>query len=82
MAHGLIDLLVENNFTLELLISTNPSELSRILAIDQEIAAIILTAANKKNQWMTRQRIILTVGTYPLEMIANCQGALKRAVAG
>ncbi|MFL6425814.1 MAG: hypothetical protein ACJ71R_19810, partial [Nitrososphaeraceae archaeon] len=48
LAHGLIDLLVENNFTLELLISTNPSELSRILAIDQEIAAIILTAANKK----------------------------------
>jgi hypothetical protein len=48
LAHVLIDLLVENNFTLELLISTNPSELSRILAIDQEIAAIILTAANKK----------------------------------
>jgi hypothetical protein len=82
LAHGLIDLLVENNFTLEMLISTNPSELSRILAIDQEIAAIVLTAANKKKPWMTRQRIILTVGIYPLDMIANCQGALKRAVTG
>jgi len=53
LAHDLIDLLVENNFTLELLISTNPSELSRILAIDQEIAAIIWLQQTRKKQWMT-----------------------------
>lgn len=46
---GLIDLLIENNFSLESLTNTNPSELSCILAIDQEVAAIIWNAANKKN---------------------------------
>ena len=49
LPYGLIDLLIENNFSLESLTNTNPSELSCILAIDQEVAAIIWNAANKKN---------------------------------
>jgi hypothetical protein len=50
LAFGLIELLVKNNYTLESLTNTNPSELSHVLAIDQEIAAIICAAANKKNK--------------------------------
>jgi hypothetical protein len=50
LAYGLIELLVKNNYTLDSLINTNPSELSGVLAIDQEIAAIICAAANKKNK--------------------------------
>ena len=50
LAYGLIELLVKNNYTLDSLINTNPSDLSRVLAIDQEIAAIICAAANKKNK--------------------------------
>ena len=46
---GLIDLLIANNFSLESLTNTNPAELSCILAIDQEVSAIIYNAANKKN---------------------------------
>ena len=49
LPYGLIDLLIENNFSLESLTNTNPSELSCILAIDQEVATIIWNAANKKN---------------------------------
>lgn len=41
LAYGLIELLVKNNYTLDLLINTDPSELSGLLAIDQEVAAII-----------------------------------------
>ena len=50
LAYGLIELLVKNNYTLDSLINTNPSELSSVLAIDQEIAAIICAAANRKNK--------------------------------
>jgi hypothetical protein len=50
LAYGLIELLVKNNYTLDSLINTDPSELSHILAIDQEIAAIICAAANKKKK--------------------------------
>jgi hypothetical protein len=50
LAYGLIELLVKNNYTLESLINTGPSELSCVLAIDQEVAAIICAAANKKNK--------------------------------
>jgi hypothetical protein len=39
LAFGLIELLVKNNYTLDSLINTNPSELSRVLAIDQELLA-------------------------------------------
>jgi hypothetical protein len=46
---GLIDSLIENNFSLESLTNTDPSELSNILAIDQEVAVIIRAAAKKKN---------------------------------
>jgi hypothetical protein len=49
LPYGLIDLLIENNFSVELLTNTNPSELSCILAIDQEVVKIICNAANKKN---------------------------------
>jgi hypothetical protein len=50
LAYGLIELLVKSNYSLESLINTEPSELSHVLAIDQEIAAIICAAANKKNK--------------------------------
>ena len=49
LPYGLIDLLIENKFSLESLTNTNPAELSCILAIDQEVSAIICNAANKKN---------------------------------
>jgi hypothetical protein len=49
IAHGLIDLLIKNKYTLPSLISTDPSELADILAIDQEVAKIICVAAKKKN---------------------------------
>ena len=50
LAYGLIEMLEKNNYTLESLINTEPSKLSRVLAIDEEIAAIICAAANKKNK--------------------------------
>jgi hypothetical protein len=49
LAYGLIELLVKNNYTLDSLINTTPSDLSRVLAIDQEVGAIICAAVNKKN---------------------------------
>jgi hypothetical protein len=49
LPYGLIDLLIDNNFTLDSLINANPSELSCILAIDQEVATIIWNAANMKD---------------------------------
>ena len=49
LPYGLIDLLIQNNFSVESLTNTNPSDLSCILAIDQEVATIIWNAANKKN---------------------------------
>jgi hypothetical protein len=49
LPYGLIDLLIQNNFSVESLTNTNPSDLSCILAIDQEVATIVLNAANKKN---------------------------------
>jgi hypothetical protein len=55
LAYGLIELLVKNNYTLDSLINTNPSDLSRVLAIDQEVAAIICAAVNKKNATMLSQ---------------------------
>ena len=48
LAHGLIELLVENNFTLESLIDTGSSELSKTLGIDQEVATLICKAAKNK----------------------------------
>jgi hypothetical protein len=50
LAYGLIEMLEKNNYTLESLINTEPSKLSHVLAIDEEIAAIICTVANKKNK--------------------------------
>ena len=40
LAQGLIQLLVENNFTLNSLLNTSPSELSKTLGIDQEVASM------------------------------------------
>jgi hypothetical protein len=44
----LMDLLIRNNFTTKTLRNTSSSELSKTLGIDQEVAAIICAAANKK----------------------------------
>jgi hypothetical protein len=48
LADGLIDLLIENNFTIQSLVKTNAFELSQILGIDVEVAAIICKEANKE----------------------------------
>jgi hypothetical protein len=48
LAQGLIQLLVENNFTLNSLLNTSPSELSKTLGIDQEVATLICKAAKNK----------------------------------
>ena len=50
LAHGLIELLVENDFTAESLMDTSSSELSKTLGIDQEIAALICKAAAKNKK--------------------------------
>src|SRR5919206_1209808 len=47
LPYGLIDLLINNNYTLPSLLNTDPSELSNILFIDQEVAAIICAAVKK-----------------------------------
>ena len=48
LAHGLIELLVENDFTVESLTDTSSSELSKTLGIDQEVATLICKAAKNK----------------------------------
>jgi len=48
LASGLIQLLVENNFTLQSLLNTSSSELSKTLGIDEEIARLICKAAKNK----------------------------------
>jgi hypothetical protein len=48
LAHGLIDLLIENNFTLKSLLSTSSSELSKTLCMDEEVATLICKAAKNK----------------------------------
>ena len=48
LAHGLIDLLVENNFTLKSLLNTSSSELSKTLGIDEEVATLICKTAKGK----------------------------------
>ena len=50
LAHGLIELLVENDFTAESLTDTNSSELSKTLGIDQEVATLICKAAAKNKK--------------------------------
>ena len=56
LAHGLIDLLIKNKYTLPSLMSTDPSELPDVLAIDQEVAKIICAAAKKKNNRHRKMR--------------------------
>jgi hypothetical protein len=48
LAQGLIQLPVENKFTLKSLLNTSPSELSKTLGIDQEVATLICKAAKNK----------------------------------
>ena len=48
LAYGLIELLVENNFTLKSLLNTSSSELSKTLGIDEEVATLICKAAKSK----------------------------------
>ena len=48
LARGLIQLLVENNFTLKSLLNTSSSELSKTLGIDEEVATLICKAAKNK----------------------------------
>jgi hypothetical protein len=50
LADGLIDLLVENNFTLESLLNTSVLELAKTLGIDQEVATLICKAAKNKKK--------------------------------
>jgi hypothetical protein len=50
LAQGLIQLLVENNFTLQSLLDTSSSELSKTLGIDQEVATLICNAAKNKKK--------------------------------
>ena len=50
LAHGLIELLVENDFTAESLTDTSSSELSKTLGIDQEVATLICKAAAKNKK--------------------------------
>ena len=48
LARGLIQLLIENNFTLQSLLNTSSSELSKTLGIDQEVATLICKAAKTR----------------------------------
>ena len=48
LAHGLIELLVENNYTLDSLLNTSSSELSKTLGIDEQVATLICKAAKNK----------------------------------
>ena len=48
LAHGLIQLLVENNYTLDSLLNTSSSELSKTLGIDEQVATLICKAAKNK----------------------------------
>jgi hypothetical protein len=47
---GLIELLVENNFTLKSLVNIGSSELSKTLGIDEEVATLICNAAKNKKK--------------------------------
>ena len=48
LARGLIQLLIENNFSLKSLLNTSSSELSKTLGIDEEVATLICKAAKSK----------------------------------
>ena len=50
LAQGLIELLIENNFTLKSLLNASSSELSNTLGIDQEVATLICKAAKNKKK--------------------------------
>jgi hypothetical protein len=50
LPYGLIELLLENNFTLKSLMNTSPSELSKTLGIDEEVATLICNASKNKKK--------------------------------
>ena len=50
LAQGLIQLLVKNNFTLESLLDTSSSELSKTLGIDEEVTTLICKAAKTRSK--------------------------------
>ena len=54
LARGLIQLLIENNFTLQSLLNTSSSELSKTLGIDQEVATLICKAAKTRRYSTSR----------------------------
>jgi hypothetical protein len=47
IADGLKELLINNGFTIRLLLKTSTSELAKILGIDEYIAKLVLDAAKK-----------------------------------
>ena len=50
LPYGLIELLLQNNFTLRSLANIGSSELSKTLGIDQEVATLICKAAKNKKK--------------------------------
>ena len=48
MITTVIDLFIENKFTLKSLLNTSSSELSKTLGIDEEVATLICKAAKSK----------------------------------
>jgi hypothetical protein len=50
LPYGLIELALENNFTLRSLMNIGSSELSKTVGIDQEVAALICKAAKDKKK--------------------------------
>ena len=50
LPYGLIELLLQNNFTLRSLMNIGSSELSKTLGIDQEVATLICKAAKNKKK--------------------------------
>jgi len=61
IADGLKDLLIKYRFTLELLLTISPSELSEILGIDKYIARIICNAARKLSNDCIPHKTLQTV---------------------
>jgi hypothetical protein len=61
IADGLKDLLIKYRFTLELLLTISPSELSEILGIDKYIAKVICDAARKLSNDCIPHKTLQTV---------------------
>jgi hypothetical protein len=55
LAYGLIELLVENNFTLKSLLNTSSSELSKTLGIDQQVATLFVRQQNTEKRPLNKE---------------------------